>query len=198
MMESDMLIFPAGYAPNGNKECRQEPHGMLAAKHKHERHLFLFISIMHDGLSKTQMLISHLPLPSQPSLTRRSNSSPTSLTPKITHPTRGTRNRHRRHRSRTIARYRRCRLQKTPLIRLGADNALFQTLESDGGLCRYGGCGTCWGSRCRGCEGCHDLDWHEGFCEGEGECAVQVFSYCALGWEGRKDFGIYLRASSST
>ena len=157
-----------------------------------------FLSQSYMTVYPRQMLISHLPLSSQPSLTRRSNSSPTSLTPKITHPTRGTRNRHRRHRSRTIARYRRCRLQKTPLIRLGADNALFQTLESDGGLCRYGGCGTCWGSRCRGCEGCHDLDWHEGFCEGEGECAVQVFSYCALGWEGREDFGIYLRASSST
>ena len=130
------------------------------------------------------MLISHLPFPPQPTLTHRSNSSPTGLTPHVTRPTRGTRNRHRWHRSWTVARYRRCRLQKTPLIRLGADNALFQTLEPDGGLGRYGSCGTCWGSCCgccRGWEGCHDLDWHEGVCEGEGKCAVEGIQLLRIG-----------------
>lgn len=124
-----------------------EPHCVLAAKHNHERNLCLFIPIILNGPSGTQKLTFHLLLSSQSSLTLRSSSSPTGLTSLRTCSTSGTRNRHRRHRSRAVARYRSCHLHHAPLVRLEAHNALFKTLELDGGFCCYGGCGTCWNWR---------------------------------------------------
>lgn len=146
--DSNLPIFPAGYASDNNKTADRT--AICTSRQTQATPLLFHFFFIRDGPSKTQLLTSHLRLPSQPTLTPRSNSSPTSLTPQITSPTSGTRNRHRRHRSRAIARYRRRPLHHTPLIRLDAGNALFETVELDGRFRCYGGCGTCWGGRC-GC-----------------------------------------------
>ena len=155
----------------------KEPNCVLAAKHKHERHLCLVHPEPHHFPPQPPLFILNPPL-QRP--TRLSNSRPTSLTPLRTRPTRRTRNRHRRHRTRAITRYRGGCLDYTPLIRLHADEALFsETLEFDGGFCCYGCCGTCGagGRCCGGGEGCYELDWHEGVGEGEGEGAGEMVSF---------------------
>ena len=146
MTDSNMLMIPAGYASDNNKKADRTAL-RASSQTNHQQNLCLSIPIIFNGPSGTQLLISHLLLSSQSSLTLRSSSSPTGLTSLRTCSTSGTRNRHRRHRSRAVARYCSCHLHHAPLVGLEAHNALFKTLALDGGFCCHGGCGTYWAWR---------------------------------------------------